>query len=248
MEEINQITFQEIDKILSAIKKVAKEVYKYDMPLNCVNFHTNSHYYEFTNNGFLTRFHTKLMNCYNYTFNKEDTIDNPLSTHMKFIKEILDKLEEHNKILIVRHEEEEIEKKIQHDIQVENELKKQLKIKEDNKLRMEQQRMFEEEERTRLVMEQEKKKQEEKKKLEEYFLRQQAIKTEKIPCPNCGKMIARGNISTHKIALVCINFGKEIEVRKKGYFTCECGKEERNTNRQNHLATKKCMRKRGLIE
>ena len=54
-------------------------------------------------------------------------------------------------------------------------------------------------------------------------------------------------MSTHKTMNVCKNFGKEIEVRKKGYFTCECGKEERNTNRKNHLATQKCMRKRGLI-
>jgi hypothetical protein len=154
-----------------------------------------------------------------YSTNYRDNFSNPLSTHMKFLLEIY------------------------------NILKKQLENTEEYKLRMEQQRMKQEEERIRLIKEQEKKLQEETKKNQEYFLKQQARKTEKIPCDNCGKLIARGNISTHKTMNVCINFGKKVEeVRKKGYFTCECGKEERNTNRQNHLATKKCMRKRGLIE
>jgi predicted RNA-binding Zn-ribbon protein involved in translation (DUF1610 family) len=153
-----------------------------------------------------------------YSTNHRDNFSNPLSTHMKFLLEIY------------------------------NILKKQLENTEEYKLRMEQQRKKEEEERARLVMEQEKKLQEEKKKNTEYFLRQQAIKTKKVPCPNCGKLIAWGNHSTHKTKKVCINFGKEIEVREKGYFICECGKRESNTNRQNHLATQKCMRKRGLIE
>jgi hypothetical protein len=153
-----------------------------------------------------------------YSTNFKDNFSNPLSSHMKFLLEIY------------------------------NILKKQLENTEEYKLRMEQQRMKQEEERIRLIMEQEKKLQEETKKNQEYFLKQQARKTEKIPCDNCGKLIARGNISTHKTMNVCINFGKKVEVRKKGYFTCECGKEERNTNRQNHLATQKCMRKRGLIE
>jgi predicted RNA-binding Zn-ribbon protein involved in translation (DUF1610 family) len=246
MEEINQITFQEINKIMNAIKKVAKEVSKYDMPLNCVNLTYNNHYYEFTSNGFLTRFHTKLMECYNdrYAYNKEDTIDNPLSSHMKFIKEILDKLEEHNKVLIIQNEEEEVKRKIQYEIQAENELKKQLKIQEDNKLRMEQQKLFEEEERLRLAMEKEK----EIQKLKDYALKIRLKKTEKIPCPNCGQLKSRGNMATHMNMNVCKNFGKEIEVRKKGYFTCQyCGKEERNTNRQNHYATNKCMEKRGIV-
>lgn len=245
MEEINQITFEEIDKIINAIKKVAKEIYNYDMPLYCVNLTNNTHYYEFTTNGFLTRFHSKLMDCYNfsYAYNKEDTLDNPISIHMKFIKEILDKLEEHNKYLIIKHEEEEVRIKKEHDIQVENELKKQLKIKEDNKLKLEQQRMFEEEERMRLLMEEEKKIQ----KLKDYALKIRLKKTEQIPCPNCGQLKSRGNMATHMTMKVCKNFGKEIEVRKKGYFTCEfCGKEERNTNRQNHYATQKCMRTRGI--
>jgi len=54
-------------------------------------------------------------------------------------------------------------------------------------------------------------------------------------------------MATHMTMKVCKNFGKEIEVRKKGHFTCEfCGKEQSNTNRQNHLSTKKCMRIRGI--
>jgi len=248
MEEINQITFQEINNIMNAIKKVANEVSKYEIPLSCINLNcsSNNHYYEFKTNGFLSRFHTKLMECYNdrYAFNKEDTIDNPLSSHMKFIKEILYKLEEHNKVLIIQNEEEEVKRKIQYDIQAENELKKQLKIQEDNKLRMEQQRLFEEEERLRLAMEKEK----EIQKLKDYALKIRLKKTAKMPCPNCGELKSYGNMATHKTMKVCMNFGKEIEVRKKGYFTCEyCGKEERNTNRQNHYATKKCMEKRGIV-
>jgi predicted RNA-binding Zn-ribbon protein involved in translation (DUF1610 family) len=245
MEEIKEISYKEIDMIINAIMKVANNIREYDIPLSCVNFNNCGHYYEFKTNTFLTRFHTKLMNCYNdrYAFNKEDTIDNPISSHMNFIKEILDKLEEHNKVLIIQNEEEEVKRKIQYDIQVEKELKKQLKIQEDNKLRMEQERMEKEEERMRLLMEEEKKIQ----KLKDYALKIRLKKTEQIPCPNCGQLKSRGNMATHMTMNVCKNFGKEIEVRKKGYFTCEyCGKEERNTNKQNHLATKKCMRTRAI--
>ena len=122
-------------------------------------------------------------------------------------------------------------------------LKNLLENTEEYKLKMEQKRMEEEEERMRLLMEEEKKIQ----KLKDYALKIRLKKTEQIPCPNCGQLKSRGNMATHMTMNVCKNFGKEIEVRKKGYFTCEfCKKEERNTNKQNHLSTKKCMRIRGI--
>ena len=249
MEEIKQISYTEFDMIKNAIMKLANNIRDYDIPLSCVSFNNCGHYYEFKTNSFLTRFHSMLMDKYNdaFVYNKQikDTLDNPISTHMKFIKEVLDNLNEHHKYLIIKNEEDEEKRKIEHEIQVQKELKKQLKIKEENDMRMEQQRMFEEEERMRLLMEQEK----EIQKLKDYALKQKIKKTTKVPCPNCGEMKSYSNLATHMTMNVCINFGKEIEVRKKGYFICEfCKKEQRNTNRQNHLTTQKCMRIRGLIE
>ena len=104
MEEIKQISYKEIDMIKNVIMKVANNVCEYDIPLDCVSLTNCGHYYEIKTNEFLRRFHYSLMKNYEdkYAFNKQDTLDNPISTHMKFIKEVLDNLNEHHKYLIIK--------------------------------------------------------------------------------------------------------------------------------------------------
>lgn len=137
-------------------------------------------------------------------------------------------------------------------------LQNELEASEEYKMRMEQQKMQQEEETMRRLMELEKKMEEQKIK-----------KKEKIPCSVCGLLISKNHMAVHKKSNKCINFGKNKQGEEdialldgvettfssedtnkipKYSFKCDCGMILTKSNKSNHQNTKKCQRKRGLIE
>lgn len=185
----------------------------------------------------LNKLHELFLENYKYNYNDPitDCLFNPLTTHNKFLNEIYFNI------------------------------KNRLETNEEYKMIQEQKKMQQEEEDMRRLMELEKLFEEQKIKMEKLLLK----KKEKLHCSVCGLLISKNNMSVHKKMKKCINFGKEkqgeedialldeVEITTettteekipKDSFKCDCGMIQKKSNKTNHQNTKKCQRKRGLIE
>jgi hypothetical protein len=131
-----------------------------------------------------------------------------------------------------------------------------LETNEEYKIILEQRQMQLEEEETRRLMELEKSLKEKKNKKSEYY-------NNKLPCPDCEKLISRSNLAIHRKTAICQTIAKKkkegdntvglldnIEITKeegtyppKGFYLCSCGEIIKTTSKTSHKKTNKCQKK-----